>query len=70
MKVCCFKEKELQTCADCADYEGCLVIHSWFSKNGHKYRKYEQSIEFIRLNGYKKFLEHADNWKNQFGKLC
>ncbi len=69
MKVCCLKEKGQQTCADCTEYDECTTIHGWFNKSGYKYKKYKESIEFIRKNGYMNFLEIADKWKNQYGKL-
>jgi hypothetical protein len=67
MKVCCFKEKRLQTCADCPEYVSCPIIQGWFNKSGYKYGKYKESIEFIRQNGYTEFLRIANNWKNQYG---
>jgi hypothetical protein len=69
MKVCCFAKKRLETCADCRDYAGCGVIQGFFGKNGYKYGKYKQSIEFIRKNGYPKFIEAAKGWKGAYGRL-
>ncbi|MBN2488219.1 MAG: DUF3795 domain-containing protein [Methanosarcinaceae archaeon] len=69
MKVCCFKERKFETCADCLDYPSCKIIEDFYNKNGYKYRKYRQSIEFIRDNGYASFLEIADNWKGPYGKF-
>ena len=69
MKACCFKEKKLETCADCADYSSCQIIQGFYNKNGYKYRKYRQSIEFIRKKGYAQFIQIANNWKCQYGKL-
>lgn len=69
MKVCCLKEKGLETCADCGDYEGCRIIQGFYSKKGYKYRRYKQSIEYIRKNGYARFLEHARRWNGAYGKL-
>lgn len=69
IKLCCFKEHQYDTCADCAELLTCEIIGSWFSKNGYKYKKYKQAIEFIRLNGYTQFLSYADLWKNAYGKL-
>ena len=69
MKVCCFKEKKLETCADCTDYPGCKIIHGFYDKNGYKYKKYKQAIEFIRKNGYSKFIKSANDWKGAYGKL-
>jgi|SRR3989304_7539610 len=69
MKVCCFKEKKLETCADCPDYSECKIIQHFYSKNGYKYKKYKQSIEFIRENGYSRFIKLANGWKSPYGKL-
>ena len=69
MKICCFKEKLLETCADCSDYSKCKIINNFYSKNGYKYKKYKQAIDFIRNNGYCKFFKLADNWKNPYGKF-
>lgn len=69
MKVCCFKEKQLSTCADCQDYQSCSIIQTWLNKSGYKYKKYKESIEHIISFGYDSFLEKADQWQNQYGKL-
>ena len=69
MKLCCFKEKKLETCADCTEYSSCKIILAFHNKNGYKYKKYKQSIEFIRKNGYQEFLKNAQNWKRAYGKL-
>lgn len=69
IKVCCFKEQKLETCADCLDYPGCNVIQEFYTKNGYKYKKYKQSMEYIRKNGYQKFISLTDNWKRAYGKL-
>ena len=69
MKVCCLKEKKHNTCGDCQDYVSCSIIQTWHSKSGYKYKKYKESIEFIKQFGYGEFLNKADKWKNQYGKL-
>jgi hypothetical protein len=69
MKVCCFKEKKLETCADCPDYFTCKIMFDFHSKNGYKYKKYKQSIEFIRKNGYAEFLKTSKDWKRAYGRL-
>jgi hypothetical protein len=68
IKVCCFRDRQLETCADCPDYSGCEIINGLYGKSGYKYGKYRQSIEFIRKNGYEKFLSLADGWKGPYGK--
>jgi hypothetical protein len=67
MKVCCIG-KGYDSCADCPEIETCSVINEFYSKNGYKYEKYRQAIEFIRENGYDEFLKIADNWTNAYGK--
>jgi len=68
IKVCCFLEKKLETCADCSDYP-CEVMTMFWSKNGWKYKQYKKQLEFIRQNGYTKYLNNADKWKGPHGKL-
>ena len=69
MKLCCFKERKLETCADCVDYLTCDTIRGFHDKTGQKYRKYKQSMDFIREHGYDEFLKIADNWKGPYGKF-
>lgn len=69
IKVCCFGDREYETCADCPDYETCEIISAFFSKKGYKYKKYRESLEFIRRCGYEKFAEPAAGWKNAYGRL-
>ena len=68
-KNCCFRDRKLETCADCVDYSTCELIHGFYAKNGYKYQKYHQSVEFIRAKGYPVFLKLADKWKGPYGKL-
>ncbi len=69
MKLCCFRDKKLETCADCSKLDLCKIIGDWFSHKGYKYKKYKEVIEFIRKNGYKKFLELSEKWNGAYGKL-
>ena len=69
IKLCCFRDNRLETCAECSSYITCSVIDSFQNKSGMKYRKYKESIEFIRSNGYKEFIKLADNWSGPYGKL-
>jgi hypothetical protein len=69
MKVCCFKDRHLETCADCPEYPACERIQAFHAKKGYKYRKYRESIEFIRNRGYPAFLRFADTWNGAYGKL-
>jgi hypothetical protein len=68
MKVCCFKERGYETCADCPDYLSCEILNEFYGKKGYKYKKYRQALEFIRENGYAKFIEIADTWRGPYGK--
>ncbi len=69
IKLCCFRDKGFETCADCPKLESCSIIRSWHSKKGYKYGKYRQAIEFIRKNSYPEFFRLADRWNNAYGKL-
>ncbi|HWS21379.1 MAG TPA: DUF3795 domain-containing protein [Methanoregula sp.] len=69
IKMCCFRDRKLETCADCADFTSCMIISGLYEKKGYKYGKYKESNEFIRKNGYAAFLKSADTWKGPFGKL-
>ena len=69
MKVCCFKDRRLETCADCSDYAFCDKIRAFHLHKGHKYKKYKQSIEFIREKGYSAFLQCSEQWNGPYGKL-
>jgi hypothetical protein len=68
-KNCCYQGKKLETCADCTEFINCELIHGFYAKNGFKYRKYKQSIEFIRTHDYEAFLKLADHWKGPYGRL-
>jgi hypothetical protein len=67
MKVCCIS-KNYNSCADCEIYDSCEIIQAFQHKNGYKYKKYKEALDFIRANGYKKFLAIADGWNRQYGK--
>lgn len=69
IKLCCFGDHEFATCADCLSLESCDIIGDWFAKNGYKYKKYKQAIEFIKENGYQRFIRLADKWNNAYGRL-
>ena len=69
IKLCCFRDSEFDTCADCPKLESCQIIGGWYSKKGYKYKKYKQAIEFIRKIGYAKFIRLANKWINAYGKL-
>ena len=68
IKVCCFKERDFETCADCSTYP-CEILSEFWGKKGWKYKQYRKQMEFIWQNGYEAFLKRADNWKGPHGKL-
>ncbi len=63
------RDRQLQTCTDCPDFTSCETIQNWYKKNGHKYRRYGESAEFIREHGYDRFVEIAAGWKDAYGRL-
>jgi len=67
MKRCCLMEKKLDTCADCPEYEKCSILQGFFAKNGYKYGKYRESLEYIRHHGCPAFLLAACSWKRAYG---
>jgi len=67
IKVCCIKNG-FSTCADCNQYDSCEILQGFYGKNGYKYKKYKEATEFIRANGYDKFLAISSAWKMQYGK--
>jgi hypothetical protein len=70
IKVCCFRDKKMETCADCDDYSICKIITEFYSeKKGYKYKKYRESIDFIREKGYPQFLKFANDWNGPYGRL-
>jgi len=69
IKLCCFREKKIQTCSDCPEFPGCRIIHDFYGNKGYKYGKYCESIEFIKKHGYQDFLEQTCTWKNEYGRL-
>ena len=67
IKICCLS-KDFLTCADCADYAVCQLLQGFYDKDGRKYKKYRQTTECIRQQGYTAFLEIAGRWTNASGK--
>jgi hypothetical protein len=61
-------ERKLETCADCPEYQ-CEVLEAFWNKNGWKYKQYKKQLEFIRQNGYEKYLNKANKWERSHGKL-
>jgi len=69
IKLCCFRDNKFDTCADCSKLDTCSILCNWYANTGYKYKKYKQSIEFIKKKGYLKFIKQADKWKGAYGKL-
>jgi hypothetical protein len=67
MKVCCVG-KGYSSCADCAEYSSCATLQAFYAKNGYKYGKYREALEFIREHGYDAFIALADGWHGPYGK--
>ena len=68
VKICCFKERGLQSCADCVDYP-CAMLQAFYRRKKYPGTRYQESIAFIRKNGYDEFLKIADKWTRLYGKL-
>lgn len=68
IKVCCI-QKGLLSCANCPAYERCEALNGFFSKNGYKYKKYKESLDYIRASGYAQFLTASSAWTRQYGKF-
>ena len=69
IKLCCFRNRGLETCSDCVDYPACDVIRGFQDKSGTKYKKYRQALDFIRAHGYPEFIRVAEDWHGPYGKL-
>ncbi|WP_455392197.1 DUF3795 domain-containing protein [[Eubacterium] cellulosolvens] len=69
IKLCCMKEKDFETCAECEEFSSCDKIQTKFGKEKYNFKKSMQCLEFIKRNGYLKFIKIADKWKGPFGKL-
>ena len=69
IKLCCFKDKGFDTCIDCSEFAKCEIINEFYNKNGFKYKKYKEALEYIKENGYNEFIKKADSWKGAYGKL-
>jgi len=70
IKICCIRKLgSTYSCADCPDYLYCNILQDFYGKNGYKYKKYRESLEFIRANGRTAFLKIARKWTRPYGKL-
>ena len=68
IKQCCMT-KGLAMCGDCDEFLSCNMIQDFYRKNGYKYKKYKESMDFIREHGYDDFLQKITTWKRAYGKL-
>lgn len=68
IKICCIKNG-YASCADCNNFNSCKTIQGFYGKNGYKYKKYREALEYIRIKGYASFIRIANEWKIQYGKL-
>ena len=66
VKICCFLERQHETCADCPQYTSCGKMKEFFIRHGSKYK---QAIDFIRTNDYPAFLAIARHWKDSCEKI-
>lgn len=69
IKICCYKEKKLLTCAECDHYCTCTIISERFKIGSRDNKKCLEALEYIRNNGKDNFINKADKWKGPFGKL-
>lgn len=69
IKLCCFKEKGLETCADCSHFRDCDIINSRFKVGTPNNRKCIRVLELIHNKGYDNFMEVAKDWPNAWGRL-
>ena len=69
IKVCCFGEKKLETCAECSECGDCVILAAFHGKNWPEYAKYKESLEFVRVHGYPEFCKRAKDWRAAHGRL-
>jgi hypothetical protein len=67
IKVCCVTRKH-SSCVDCGEFGDCPTLCGFHAKNGYKYGKYRQALEYIRKHGYAAFLTVADKWTGAYGR--
>lgn len=67
IKLCSYS-KNIETCADCNEFNNCLLIKSFIYKD-YSCKKCKDSLDFIINKGYEEFFKISENWKNSYGKL-
>jgi hypothetical protein len=69
IKICCFKEKKFDTCADCNKYYNCEIFNNRFKVGTKDNVSLQDALNYIKDHGYDKFILKAKNWKSYKGKL-
>jgi hypothetical protein len=69
IKLCCFRDNQFDTCAECSKLQSCALMEKWYQKNKGKYKKYKALLFFIKEKGYSRFVKIAAAWKNELGTL-
>jgi hypothetical protein len=63
IKVCCFRERTLETCVDCPDYP-CEILGEFWNKKGWKYNQYKSSLNSSGKTGTTNFWQEQMNGKD------
>jgi hypothetical protein len=69
IKLCCMREKEFDTCAECEEYSLCEKIIVKFGKEKYNHKKCMQCLDYISEHGFSVFIENAEKWKGPYGRL-
>ena len=69
IKLCCYRDKEYRTCADCDIFSSCSIITKRFKPGTYSNKKCMQYLQYIKNNGYVAFIKKANNWHNHYGTL-
>jgi len=63
------RSEEAGTCAECKEYEDCHMLAEFHGKKPHEYRKFRESFDYIRANGYGEFLLKARECRRACGEF-
>ena len=69
IKICCFKEKNLTSCAECKEFPDCTIISNRFKVGTYQNRKCLEALHFIKDNGTSNYIKSANSWKSHYGRL-
>lgn len=69
IKICCFKGKKLETCADCESVSNCEIFNNRFKVGTRDNERLQEALKYIKDHGYDKFIEKAKKWTSYAGKL-